>query len=409
MSHILKIVLDSFLSLLGLGFLIWLFWRALKRSDEPAKLVFKWLLTAGIGWLEFTVAVPAFARGGFDAIFVGLGLTGALAMAFNIMWRHSIIEIFTKPLTNMFDGGSEPPEPKPYYSIAITKQKRGHPLEAIVVIREQLAKFPNDFEGVLLLAHIQAEDMNDLPGAEITLNNFCASSGAHPRQISAAWTRLADWHLKIGVDVDSARAALEKIIARFPETELSLHAEQRIAHLGGAEKIILGQHDRQQMVLPEGVKNIGLLDSTEFLQPTEIEPGKLAAAHVKHLEAHPHDSEVREKLAMIYARDFKRLDLATLELNQLINESRHSSKQIANWLNLLANFQIELGADVATVRATLEQIVERFPNLSVAEIAQRRLAHVQSELNGKKETSSVKLGVYEQNIGLKYGMPRKDS
>jgi len=409
MSHILKIVLDSFLSLLGLGFLIWLFWRALKRSDEPAKLVFKWLLTAGIGWLEFTVAMPAFARGGFDAIFVGLGLTGALAMAFNIMWRHSIIEIFTKPLTNMFDGGSEPPEPKPYYSIAITKQKRGHPLEAIVVIREQLAKFPNDFEGVLLLAHIQAEDMNDLPGAEITLDNFCASSGAHPRQISAAWTRLADWHLKIGVDVDSARAALEKIIARFPDTELSLHAEQRIAHLGGAEKILLGQHDRQQMVLPEGVKNIGLLDSTEFLQPTEIEPGKLAAAHVKHLEAHPHDSEVREKLAMIYARDFKRLDLATLELNQLINESRHSSKQIANWLNLLANFQIALGADVATVRATLEQIVERFPNLSVAEIAQRRLAHVQSELNGQKETSSVKLGVYEQNIGLKYGMPRKDS
>ena len=409
MSHILKIVLDSFLSLLGLGFLAWLFWRALKQSDDPAKLVFKWLLTAGIGWLEFTVAMPAFARGGFDAIFVGLGLTGALAMAFNIMWRHSIIEIFTKPLTNIFDGGSEPPEPKPYYSIAITKQKRGHPLEAIVVIREQLAKFPNDFEGVLLLAHIQAEDMNDLPGAEITLDNFCASSGAQPRQVAAAWTRLADWHLKIGVDVDSARAALKKIIARFPETELSLHAEQRIAHLGGAEKILLGQHDRQQMVLPEGVKNIGLLDSTEFLQPTEIEPGKLAAAHVKHLEAHPHDSEVREKLAMIYARDFKRLDLATLELNQLINESRHSSKQIANWLNLLANFQIELGADVATVRATLEQIVERFPNQSVAEIAQRRLAHVQSELNGKKETASVKLGVYEQNIGLKYGMPRKDS
>ena len=249
MSHILKIVLDSFLSLLGLGFLAWLFWRALKQSDDPAKLVFKWLLTAGIGWLEFTVAMPAFARGGFDAIFVGLGLTGALAMAFNIMWRHSIIEIFTKPLTNIFDGGSEPPEPKPYYSIAITKQKRGHPLEAIVVIREQLAKFPNDFEGVLLLAHIQAEDMNDLPGAEITLDNFCASSGAQPRQVAAAWTRLADWHLKIGVDVDSARAALKKIIARFPETELSLHAEQRIAHLGGAEKILLGQHDRQQMVL----------------------------------------------------------------------------------------------------------------------------------------------------------------
>jgi tetratricopeptide (TPR) repeat protein len=409
MSHALKIVTDTLLSVLVLAFVVWLFYRALKRSEDPPKLIFKWIVTAVVVGCAFLVVGPMMRAGGYSGAFIGVPLAAVCGLAMAITWRHSIIDLIANPIGSLFDGGKEEVEPKPYYSIAITKRKRGHPLEAIVVIREQLAKFPNDFEGVLLLAHIQAEDMNDLPGAEITLDNFCASSGAHPRQISAAWTRLADWHLKIGVDVDSARAALEKIIARFPETELSLHAEQRIAHLGGAEKILLGQHDRQQMVLPEGVKNIGLLDSTEFLQPTEIEPGKLAAAHVKHLEAHPHDSEVREKLAMIYARDFKRLDLATLELNQLINESRHGPKQIANWLNLLANFQIELGADVATVRATLEQIVERFPNLSVAEIAQRRLAHVQSELNGKKETSSVKLGVYEQNIGLKYGMPRKDS
>lgn len=409
MSHALKIMTDTLLSILVLAFVVWLFYRALKRSEDPPKLIFKWIVTAVIVGCAFLVVGPMMRAGGYSGAFIGVPLAAACGLAMAITWRHSIIDLIANPIGSLFDGGKEEVEPKPYYSIAITKQKRGHPLEAIVVIREQLAKFPNDFEGVMLLASVQAEDMNDLPGAEITLNNFCASSGAQPRQISAAWTRLADWHLKIGVDVDSARAALEKIIARFPETELSLHAEQRIAHLGGAEKIILGQHDRQQMVLPEGVKNIGLLDSTEFLQPTEIEPGKLAAAHVKHLEAHPHDSEVREKLAMIYARDFKRLDLATLELNQLINESRHGPKQIANWLNLLANFQIELGADVATVRATLEQIVERFPNLSVAEIAQRRLAHVQSELNGKKETASVKLGVYEQNIGLKYGMPRKDS
>ena len=416
MSHALKIVIDTLLSVLVLAFVLWLFWRTLKRSEDPAKILFKELLSVALVVGEISLIhklTGSLHEGGiagnYGGAFVIASSVAAVGIVLSIIWTPQISACLISPLTNALDGGSEPPEPKPYYSIAIAKRKRGHPLEAIVVIREQLAKFPNDFEGVLLLAHIQAEDMNDLPGAEITLNNFCASSGAQPRQISAAWTRLADWHLKIGVDVDSARAALEKIIARFPDTELSLHAEQRIAHLGGAEKILLGQHDRQQMVLPEGVKNIGLLDSTEFLQPTEIEPGKLAAAHVKHLEAHPHDSEVREKLAMIYARDFKRLDLATLELNQLINESRHSSKQIANWLNLLANFQIALGADVATVRATLEQIVERFPNLSVAEIAQRRLAHVQSELNGKKETSSVKLGVYEQNIGLKYGMPRKDS
>ena len=150
-----------------------------------------------------------------------------------------------------------------------------------------------------------------------------------------------------------------------------------------------------------------MLDSTEFLRPKEIEPGKLAAVYVKHLEQHPHDTEVREKLATIYARDFQRLDLATLELEQLINEPKHKPKQVAAWLNLLANFQVELGADVPTVTATLEEIAARFPDSPMAEIAQRRLARISLELQSKKETPSVKLGVYEQDIGLKYGLPRQ--
>ena len=213
----------------------------------------------------------------------------------------------------------------------------------------------------MLLASVQAENLADLAGAEVTLNHFCEWPDAPEKQVAAAYTQLADWHLKLGADADAARAALRKIVARFPDTETALQAEQRIAHLSEAEKMILARHDRQNVVLPEGVQNIGLLDSTEFLKPREVEPGKLAAAHVKHLEAHPHDTEVREKLALIYARDFKRLDLATMELAQLINEPKHKPKQVAHWLNLLANLQIELGADMATVRATLEKIVEQIP------------------------------------------------
>ena len=405
MSNTVHIVLNSCLSLILLGFIGWLCWRSLQKHHNPAILIFKWVFTAVLGWLEFAIAVPAFARGGLEAIFVGLGLTCVLAMAFNLTWRHSIIEILAKPLTNALDGGSEPPESKPYYSIAMASRKRGHPLEAIVAIREQLAKFPTDFEGVMLLANIQVEDLKDLPGAEITLNRFCASPKAPDRQVVAALTQLADWHLKQAVDVDAARAALQQIIARFPETEYSLRAEQRLAHLGETGKILLAQHDRQAMNVPEGVQNIGLLDSTAFLQPQAIEPGKLAAVYVKHLEQHPHDTEVREKLALIYAQDFKRLDLATLELAQLINEPRHMPKQVAHWLNLLANFQIELGADVATVRATLEKIAEQFPGLPVAEIAQRRLGRLNAEFKGRQPTPDVKLGVYEQNLGLKYGRP----
>jgi TolA-binding protein len=399
MGSTFQIVVGTGFSLVGLGFLIWLTVRSLKRSAAPAQLLVKWAIT-----IPFVLVCLFMARlmGPFGPFLIVF-----MAIVMSVMWTPHIAEMLFSPITNLFDGGHEAPDKKPYYSIALAKRNQGKPLEAIMAIRAQLAKFPNDAEGVFLLAKIQAEDMADLPGAEITLNNFCHSPHVAPKQVAAAWTMLADWHLKIAVDVDSARATLQKIVERFPGTEIALQAQQRLAHLGGSEKILLAAHDRQSVVVPEGVHNIGLLDSTTFLQPTEIDPGKLAAAHVKHLGEHPHDSEVREKLALIYAHDFKRLDLATLELMQLINEPMHTPKQVAQWLNLLANLQIELGADVATVRATLEQIVERFPDLPVADVAQRRLARVKLELKGKEDATSVKLGTYEQNIGLKYGAPRK--
>jgi tetratricopeptide (TPR) repeat protein len=407
MSRILEIAVDVFFLLVIVGFAGWVFIRALKRSGDPVRLIFKWIFTAVVVRFELTVVMPAFAKGGFDAIYgLILGLLCGLAMA--ITWRHSIIDLIANPIGALYDGGREQIEPKPYYSIAISKRKLNKPLEAIVAIREQLAKFPDDFEGVTLLANIQAEDMKDLPSAEITFNHFCDRPDAPPRQVAAALTQLADWHLKLAQDADEARAALEKIITRFPDSELSNAAAQRIGHLGGVEKILLAAHDRQAMSVPEGVKNIGLLDSTEFLRPTETDPEKLAADYVKHLEQHPLDTEAREKLAIIYARHYKRLDLAALELAQLINEPNQPAKHVAHWLNLLAGLQIHGGADYETVRETLEKIVERFPDLPVAELAQSRLNILKLEIKGqKKETPKKMLGVYEQNIGLKYGSPRQ--
>ena len=406
MSHDLLIVRDVFLSLFGLGFICWLFWYALKKSDNPTQLIFKWLITIPLIIVYWKIIMPWVKGGGYGAI-GGIVLSVVWGNVMYMIWRHSVIDLIANPLASLYDGGKEQIEPKPYYSSAISKRKMNRPLEAIVAIREQLAKFPTDFEGIMLLANIQAEDMNDLHGAEMTLHHFCDSPKAPDRQVVAALTQLADWHLKKTVDIDAARAALQKIVARFPDTEIALRAEQRLAHLGETEKIILAQHDRQAMALPAGVNNIGLLDSTEFLRRKEIEPGKLAAVHVKHLEQHPHDAEVREKLATIYARDFKRLDLATMELEQLINQPKHKPKQVAAWLNLLANFQVECGADVDAVTATLGKITEMFPDSPMAEIAQRRLARINLEFKGLQATSEVKLGTYEQNIGLKYGNPRR--
>ncbi len=399
MQRAFDIVLGTAGLVVTIGLVAWGFIYMLKKSDDPGKMLFKWAFT--VPFIIFTI-LAAHKMGPFGPFLIVF-----MAVVLSFMWTPHIGEWIASPITNLFDGGSEQPEKKPYYSVAMTKRKLNKPFEAIVAVREQLAKFPNDFEGVSLLASIQAEDTMDLPGAEITFNHFCERPDAPPLQVAAAFTQLADWHLKLAQDADSARAVLEKIIARFPDTPLAAQAAQRIAHLGGAEKILLAAHDRQAMLVPEGVKNIGLLNSSAHLIPGETDPAKLAGEYVKHLEQHPLNTEVREKLAIIYARHYKRLDLATLELAQMINEPNQPPKRVAHWLNLLADLQVHCGADYETVRETLEKIVESFPTLPVADLAQSRLNRLKLEIKGKQETSDVKLGVYEQNIGLKYGSPRK--
>jgi len=213
MNPAVQIVLNSILSLLGFCFLIWLSVRTLKRSDDPKTLVIKWAFTIPFVVVCLFVGAHLSVFGPFVIVF--------MAIVMSYMWTPHISEMLFSPLTNLFDGGREEPEPKPYYSIAISKRKTNRPLEAVVAIREQLAKFPTDFEGVLLLANIQAEDMNDLPGAEITLSHFCDSPKAPDRQVVAALTQLADWHLKKAADIDAARTALQKKSWRgFPTRKL---------------------------------------------------------------------------------------------------------------------------------------------------------------------------------------------
>lgn len=414
MSHFLQIALNVVLSLFGCAFLIWLLVRSIKNSEDPAKTVFKWLFTVALVTGEIFLIrhlSRSLHEGGpvanfGPALFLVVSLA-AVGITLSIVWTPQISELLSRPLGSLFDGGNVPPEPKPFYSIAHARRKANQPLEAVVEIRKQLAKFPDDYEGINLLAAIQAEDLKDLPGAEITLNHFADSPGAPPKQVAAALFQLADWHLKLARDADSARAALEKVIAKFPNTDLALAAAQRLAHLGGTKEILLAARDRRPVAVPEGPKSPGLRDSMADLRPAETDPARQAAAWVKHLEQHPLDAEAREKLAVIYADHYHRLDLAAGELNQLIQIPEQPPKHVAHWLNLLADLQVRSGADYDTVRATLERIIERFPGSVVAERAQSRLNHLRLELKGQKETPDIKPGVYEQNIGLKGRSPHR--
>jgi tetratricopeptide (TPR) repeat protein len=323
-----------------------------------------------------------------------------------IIWRHNIAGLVARPFTSLYDGGSEEPIPHPVYSVAQSKQKRGHYLEAIVEARKQLERFPTDVEGQMLVAQIQAENLKDLPAAELTLERFCAQPGHAPQNIVFALYSLADWHLKITQDREAARRHLEKIIELFPESEFALGAAHRIAHLGSAE-MLLAPHERRKFIVPEGVHNLGLLRGRAHFKPAEQDPEQIAAECVKHLEQHPQDTEAREKLAVIYADHYHRLDMATGELEQMIGQPNQPGRLVVHWLNVLADLQIRNDAGFEAVQQTLQRIVDRDPKAAPAEIARHRLALLKLEMKSKVMSQAVKLGSYDQNIGLKRSLPRR--
>src|SRR6516162_9081501 len=130
MSRAFDIAVNLFWLILILGCAGWLMLRAFKRSPERPVLVIKWVATAVALYFQFTVAVPAFGRGGSGAFF-GLMLTLVFGLVMTIIWRGSVTDIIANSFGSMYDGGNEPPEPKPFYSIALARRKSNRPLEAI--------------------------------------------------------------------------------------------------------------------------------------------------------------------------------------------------------------------------------------------------------------------------------------
>ena len=93
----------------------------------------------------------------------------------------------------------------------------------------------------------------------------------------------------------------------------------------------------------------------------------------------------------------------------MIEQPNQPGRLVVHWLNLLADLQIRSGAGFEAAQQTLQRIVDRDPDVAAAEIARHRLALLKLEMKAKDKSQAVKLGSYEQNIGLTRGLPRRAS
>jgi outer membrane protein assembly factor BamD (BamD/ComL family) len=393
------------IALLGMGLadlLCWLIviptlvvvtYRALINSEDRrtllAKLGFSFLLVLSMFWI-----------GSMHAAAKPLWLIIPCALL-GTMWVSNALDILVKPFTATFDGGTDEVEAKPFYYIAEGKRRKGLYEEAAGEVRKQLEKFPGDVEGMMKLAAIKAEDLHDLPAAAATLNELLQQPGLLPNHAVAALQTLADWQMNLGRDPAAARASFERIMQMFPDSSYSHTAEQRIAHLEGVSHT---RHLRENAVfkVPSGERGLGLRKTAGQAESPAVAADALAAEYVSQLEKYPNDTDTREKLALVYAEEFERVDLAVSQLEQLAALPNETPQHIAHWLGLLATVHIRHGHDMEAAEDALRRIIDRFPKSAVATRAVARLATLQAELKTATTTTAAKaLGVYEKDVGLK--------
>ncbi len=375
-------------------------------SEEMMSLPGKGLFSLGalglIGFVFIWARRHAEEGGGWMAVVVTL----VVGVPLGILWLPHFGSFLLTPFLNSLTGGNEQVERRPFYSRAIALRKRGDYAGAVAEVQRQLVMFPGNLEGLMLLAEIHTDDLKDYSTAVAVLTELINTPGRPGGEVSLALSRLASLQLNRLNDLAAARATYERLATEFPNTEASLTARQQLAHLPDAEQLAQ-RTERPKLVVTHHEGKLGLSGDLGAAQLPADDAGQGAESNrlLAHLEQFPDDWEAREKLARLYLDHWKRPDLAADQFERLISQPSAPTRQIVNWLNDLADVQLNSPAGAAAARLTLERILQKYPGSHWADQARSRMGLLGLDAKAKSQPRTIKLGSYEHNIGLKRGDP----
>lgn len=324
-------------------------------------------------------------------------------------WLPGVVGGGLSPLTNAYTGAGEEEELKPFYARAVAYRKRGQSDDARVEIEEQLERFPGDTQGLMMLADLQANELADLPAAFSTLDQILDRTECPPEDVALALQQKVTWQLDRLRDTEAARHSLERLIEACPGTQAALTARQQLARLPSAQALAAKEEPRK-IVVVHHEERVGLMTSDGTKVGVESrssvgDDGGEAARLVAHLQQFPDDWTAREQLAQVYERKWDRRDLAADELERLVGVTSASPRQTTHWLNLLADLQLRTPNGSGAARLTLERVGQKFPGTPWAEQAEARIRLLGLDQRAKAAPRTIRLGNYEQNIGLKRADP----
>lgn len=276
----------------------------------------------------------------------------------------------------------------PSYARAVARIKFGKYHDAEREVLQELEKSQDNVEGWMMLADLYANQFNDLPEADRTIRALCCQPNVVAVQISLALHRLADWHLNLADDPASARNALEEICQRLPGTHFARMARQRIDQLPATGEELREQRKTKTFKLPALSDE---LENPAGAAPSERDPAQAKAQAdrcVERLKQNPNAVEAREQFATILAERLGEADLAIEQVELLLAMPDQPERKYAEWVAMVAAWQMKYRQDPGAARARLEQLVREFPQSPQAFAAQRRLNVMEMEERFRKARST---------------------
>lgn len=322
--------------------------------------------------LEFAIVTVVIAVL-MSPLFWLLGRNGGLA------WAGTAVLFWLVPVTHCTASLASRSKPAPIYARAVARMKLGKYQEAETEVIRQLEVCEEDFEGWMMLAELYATQFNDLSEADRTVRAVCRQPNATPLQVSLAYHRLADWHLKLGDDPVAAKRALEEIPQRLPGTHFARMAQQRAQQLPASRQELLEQKKARTIRLPALGGDLDAPVEREGPRLSRRDAAELANECVQRLKENPDNPAPREKLAFLCVDELNKVDLGIEQLRLLIDMPGQPENKRAEWLSSLAAWEFRHRRDRVAAKAVLSRLIREHPQSAQGFAAQRWLNLLEME------------------------------
>lgn len=302
----------------------------------------------------------------------GLGsLFAILALApLGPIWAGVISGVLGGQVAKHFDGGDQEVEKQALLASVEGFRTSGQFDRALVKAQEELDRYPDDFDGNLLVATIHAQDLRDVKLANRILKWIMKQPETTAKQVAHALSTLADWQLNIARDPDLANENLRQIMTKFPNSRAAHSAEQRMANMPSRLDLEMRDRPSEPKPMPKFERDLGLKGKLAKVEK-KVDPDAITKELVTHLDLHPNDWDTREKLAHHYIEHYQATEYAIEQLNVLIASKFSNKAEKCRWLHQIADWQCKIGGDITAARKTLDRVSEMFPGSGYAEQADR--------------------------------------